>query len=548
MSRHRKPAVDGTGHSAGARTPVAGRSAVFRSTAVLTALAAVSGLLGFGRDAAIAAVFGVDSAVDAYLVAQGLMNLVLALVVAAAAKALIPAVARSVAEGSPRRSDALASTVLTLAVVVLVPAAAAMALAAETVIDVLAPGFPPEVAAEAARLTRIVLLATVLVAATDILAAVCQAHGRFFFSGLQGIPFNLVMIAATVVLGARWGADALAVGFVVGSALRLLVQLPAVRAARVRLRPSMRVRHPDFAEVVRLMPALLLGTALVNVNTLVDRAVGSGEAEGTIAALNFGWRLVTLPYTLLIISLVAALYPVMSTLAAPDRRTELRRTTERALGGVLAVLTPIVVILLVLTDPLVRVFFGRGEFDRAAVEMTATAVSWFALGLVGVATVEVCSRAFYALGDTRTPVTLSVLGMVVNVSGDLIFGRAFGVAGLAAATTASFLLVAVAQVIALHARHRAVQLTALRGSVLRCTLAGLAAGGAAWLITVFLPSPWGAVPADLAVLALAGAGCLAVYLGALGCLGGRELAEFRGMIPLRRRQATRTTNRARPGR
>lgn len=80
---------------------------------------------------------------DAYLVAQGLMNLVLALVVAAAAKALIPAVARSVAEAAPRRSDALASTVLTLAIAVLVPAAAGMALAAEAVIDVLAPGFPP---------------------------------------------------------------------------------------------------------------------------------------------------------------------------------------------------------------------------------------------------------------------------------------------------------------------------------------------------------------------------------------------------------------------
>ena len=538
MSRHTKRAAEGTGTSAGAPTPTAGRSAVLRSTAVLTALAAVSGLLGFARDAAIAAVFGVDSAVDAYLVAQGLMNLVLALAAAAAAKALIPAVSRSVAEGTPRRSDTLASTVLTLAVAVLVPAAVGMALAAETVIDVLAPGFPPEAAAEAARLTRIMLLATVLVAGTDILAAVCQAHGRFFFSGLQGVPFNLVMIVVTVALGARWGADALAIGFVVGSALRLLVQLPAVRAAGVRLRPSLRVRDPGFAEVVRLMPALLLGTALVNVNTLVDRAVGSGEAEGTIAALSFGWRLVTLPYTLLVISLVAALYPAMSALAAPDRRTDLRRTTERALGGVLAVLAPIVALLLVLTEPLVRVSLGRGQFDRMAVEMTATAISWFGLGLVGVAMVEVSSRAFYALGDSRTPVALSVLGMVVNVTGDLLLGRAFGVAGLAAATTASFLVVAGAQVAALHARHRAVELTALRGRLLRCTLAGLVAGGAAWLIAVSLPSSPAAVAADLAVLVLAGTGCLAVYVGALACLGGPELAEFRRMIPRRRRRET----------
>lgn len=511
---------------------------VVRSTALLTALAAVSGLLGFGRDAAIAAVFGVDSAVDAYLVAQGLMNLVLALVAGAIAKALVPTVSRAVAAGEPRRSHPVVGTVLTATVLILVPAAVAMAVAAEAVIAVLAPGFPPEVAAEAARLTRIVLLATVLVAGTDILAAVCQAHGRFFFSGLQGIPFNLAMIGFTVALGARWGGDALAVGFVVGSGLRLLVQLPAVRAARLRLRPSLRVRNRDVIEVLRLVPALLLGTALVNVNTLVDRGVGSGEAEGTISALSFGWRLVTLPYTLLIISLVAALYPTMSALAAPERRSELRWVTGRSLGMVLVVLAPIVVLFLVVTEPLVRVVFGRGAFDARAVEMTATAISWFALGLLGVAVVEVCARTFYALGDTWTPVALAVLGMVVNVIGDLVLGRLFGVAGIAAATTASFLVVATGQAVALHVQHRAVHLGALMGRVLRCAMAAATAGGAAWLLVAALPMSYGELRSDVILVAVAGSGCVAVYFGTLAVLRGPELHEVGAIIArLRRRTA-----------
>lgn len=514
---------------------VGGRADVVRSTALLTALAAVSGVLGFARDAAIAAVFGVDSAVDAYLVAQGLMNLVLALVTAAAAKALVPTVSRAVAEGHPRRADAVASTVLTLAVLVLLPATVAMGLAAETVIGVLAPGFPPEVAAEAARLTRIVLMATLLVAGTDILAAVCQAHGRFFLSGLQGIPFNLVMITFTTVLGARWGADALAAGFVAGSGLRLLIQVPAVRAARVRLRPSLQLRHPEVAAVLRLLPALLLGTALVNVNTLVDRAVGSGEAEGTIAALNFGWRLVTLPYTLIVISLVAALYPNMSALASPGRHEEFSRITERAVGGVLVVLAPIVAVLLVLTEPLVRLLLGRGEFDQTAVDMTTTAVSWFALGLIGIAITEVCSRAFYALGDSRTPLVLAVVAMSVNVVGDLLLGRAFGVAGLAASTTASFLVAAAGQLTALRMSHKVVDLRAVTRRMLRCTLAAAVAGGVGWLVTGSLAAWDGAPRGDLAVLVVAGAGCLIAYAGTLVVLRGPEPAEFRDVLRRRRR-------------
>lgn len=524
----RRGACRAPGASGAAGSP-AGTGRVIRSTAVLTGLAAVSGLLGFGRDVVIAAVFGVDSAVDAYLVAQGLMNLVLALVAGAIAKALVPTVSRSVAEGQQKRTSAVVSTVLTATAAILLPAAALMAVSAEAVIAVIAPGFPSETAQEAARLTRIVLLATVLVAGTDILAAASQAHGRFVFSGLQGIPFNLAMIAFTVLLGARWGGSALAVGFVVGSGLRLATQLPAVRALRLRLRPALRLRDRDVAEVLRLVPALLVGTALVNINTLVDRAVGSGAAEGTIAALSFGWRLVTLPYTLFVISFVAALYPTLSALAGLERREELRRVTGRSVAGVLVLLAPVAGVLLGVAEPLVRLVLGRGQFGADAVGMTSTAVSWFALALIGVAVAEVCSRAFYALGDSRTPVALAVVGMLVNVVGDLLLGPRFGVAGIAAATTASFLLVATGQVVALHARHRALDLRPLSGTLTRCTIAAVSAGATAWFLVQAGAAGAGRQRADLLPVTIAGAASVAVYLGVLVLLRGPELGEVRAM-------------------
>lgn len=520
--------------------PPTGGTAIVRSTALLAVLAAASGVLGFGRDAVIAAVFGVNSAVDAYLVAQGLMNLVLALVADAIARAVVPPVARSVAEGAPQRSHRTVSTTLTVAAAVLLPASALMALNADLVISLLAPGFPPDVAEQAQRLTRLMLIATVLVAGTDILAAVCQAHGRFFYSGVQGIPFNITMIVFTVALGSRWGIDALAVGFVVGSGLRLAVQLPAVRAARLRLRPSLHVRESGFREVVALVPALLVGTALVNVNTLVDRAVGSGQVAGTITALNLGWRLVTLAYTLLIVTLVAALYPAVAALAAPERRAELRRLTGQTLGAVLVVLAPAVAVLLALTEPLVRVAFGRGAFDDTAVRMTSTAIGFFAVALVGIAVAEVASRVFYSLGDSRTPVMLAVIGMAINVVGDLTLGRAIGLPGLAASTTASFLVVAFGQVVALHVRHRAVDLAVLRPRVLHAGLAAVAVAVVLRGLAGLWPMAEGTLTSDLALLATAGVLAVAVYVATLAVQRGPELAEAREL-------AVRLARRARPG-
>lgn len=170
--------------------------------------------------------------------------------------------------------------------------------------------------------------------------------------------------------------------------------------------------------------------------------------------------------------------------------------------------------------------------------MTATAISWFALALLGVAVVEVCSRAFYALGDTRTPVALAVLGMVINVVGDVMLGRLFGVAGIAAATTASFLVVATGQTIALHVRHRAVHLGALMRRVLRCAVAAAAAGGAAWSLVMALPGSTGGLRGDIVVLAVSGSGCIAVYVGTLAALRGPELHEVGAIVArLRRRSA-----------
>ena len=122
---------------------------------------------------------------------------------------------------------------------------------------------------------------------------------------------------------------------------------------------------------------------------------------------------------------------------------------------------------------------------------------------------------------------LSVHGMVVNVGRDLLLGRVFVVAGLAAATTASFLLVASAeQVVALHARHRAVKLAAVCGR-LGALRAGRVGRRRRRLAHRRLRTRVnGSVPTDLAVLALAGAGCLAFCIGTLACLGGPQLAEF----------------------
>lgn len=513
---------------AGGRQGRRGRVAL--SAALVTGLVGLSQLLGFVRDAVNAWAFGAGSGYDAYLVAQGLMNLVLGLIGGAMAKATVPTVSRAAERGRAPSGLHSARVGLTVATCVLAAGSVVMWVAAPVIVAALAPGFDTATAATAVELTRIVVVASLFIAGTNILAATAQAHRRFFAAGVQGVPFNLAMIAAAVLFGQAFGVRAIAVGFVVGSALRLLIQIPPVRRLGMPLRPSFDVRDEGFREMSRLVPLLLVGSALGNVNTLVDRAVGSMVGTGVISALSYGYRLVQLPYALLVVALATVLYPSFGSVSLASRRPELRRLVQRGISMLVVLLLPIVALLVVAGRYLVIVLFGRGDFTDTAVGATTTAVAWFAAGLVGLGVREILARASYALGDARAPVGSAVVGMVVNVVGDVLLGPRFGVAGLAVATTVSLFVAASLLALLLSRRHDAVRLRALVPvAAISTGAAALAAMAALGVLTV-ARSGLGAGdrPGTLGALALVTAAAvplLAVYTALLALARRPELSE-----------------------
>ncbi|MDF9276965.1 murein biosynthesis integral membrane protein MurJ [Arthrobacter sp. EH-1B-1] len=465
-----------------------GGKSISRAAVLVAGLTAVSTLLGFLRDVVIAAIFGAGAELDAYLVAQGLMNIVLGLVAYAMARSATPVVSREAAvEDGNCRGHTGFDVAFTLTMVVLGIGGVVMAIFAGPVASLLAPGFDAETTATAATLTRIVLVATVLVAGTDLLAALAQSHGRFAWASLQGVPFNLIMIAAAGLFGPRYGIAALAVGFVVGSGARLLLQLPPLRSLGTRVRPRLQLKDPGFREIAVLVPAMLVGSAVGNVNTLVDRAVGSTLEEGAITALSYGWRLVNLPEQLLIASLLVPLYPAIS--ASVRDLTELRRLVNRGLSVTVTILVPLCVVLAVAAEPLVEVAFGRGAFSPEDIEATATAVLWYAPALLALGIRQVVVSTAYALGDARAPVVISVLAMVVNVVGDILLAPVMGVAGIALATSASLVLAAVANAWLLRSRHDGVNLREAFVLLLRAALLAAVAGAVGVVLASLVAGP-----------------------------------------------------------
>ncbi|WNB85828.1 murein biosynthesis integral membrane protein MurJ [Cellulomonas sp. ATA003] len=467
-----------------------GRWSIARAAVLVTGLTALSTLLGFARDVVLGAVFGAGAGLDAYLVAQGLMSIVLALIAGAMARSVTPVTAReAAAETDGCTGHRGFDVALTLTLAVLGVGGVLMGIFVGPVTAVLAPGFDDAQAATVQSLTRIVLVATVLVAGTNLLAALAQAHGRFAWSSLEGVPFNLVMVAAAGLFGPRYGVTALAVGFVVGSGARLLLQVIPLRALGTPVRARWDTRDAAFREIARLAPPMMVGSALANVNTLVDRAFASTLTDGSITALSYGWRLVNLPEALLIASLLVPLYPALG--AAAGDPAEVRRLVGRGLSVTVTLLVPLCVVLALVAVPAVDVAFGHGAFDADDVAATATAVVWFTPGLLALGCRQVVVRASYAVGDSRSPVTVAVGGMVLNVVGNVVLTPVMGLSGIALATSVSLVAAAVANGWLLRRRHRGLDGRPVIALLLRAVVlaaAGTAAGLAVRAVAVELPA------------------------------------------------------------
>lgn len=180
---------------------------------LVSVVTAASRVTGFARDAVTAAVFGAGADLDAYLVAGQVPNVLIAFLGTATVTAALPTISRRVRSGEVAAAHRLVRTLCAAVGTVLALASLALAVAAPALVRLAAPGFGADQAALAGGLARVLLVSTVLVAGTNVVSALLQAHRRFFWPAAVGIVFNAAVVAVALLVGRRAGVAALAWGW-----------------------------------------------------------------------------------------------------------------------------------------------------------------------------------------------------------------------------------------------------------------------------------------------------------------------------------------------
>ena len=216
-----------------------------------------------------------------------------------------------------------------------------------------------------------------------------------------------------LVLAEPLGIYGLAIGAAAGAFMHLLVQLPGLVQVRMQFRPALDLAHEGVREVGRLMVPRMLGLGVIQASLLVNVVLASWLEEGSLAYLDYAWLLTMLPLGIFAMAISTAVFPTLAEQSALDRFEELRNTFLASLRLILYLTIPCSVGLLLLGEPIVRLLLQRGDFTPEATSATAYALSFFALGLAGHATIEIVNR-FYAPHDTRTPVAVAFCAFLLN--------------------------------------------------------------------------------------------------------------------------------------
>ncbi len=472
---------------------------VARSAGTVGAATLLSRVLGLVREQVMATFFGAGFATDAFNVAFRIPNLLRDLFAEGAmSAAFVPTFTEYHEKRGTQAAWELGAQVFLALSMVLAAVVLVGWLAAPWIVPVFAPGFGevPGKLGLTVWLTRIMLPFLPAVALAAACMGMLNARGRFAIPALAPSLLNLGMIVVGVGLipvmrrAGQPAIVAMAIGVLAGGIVQLLFQLPSLFGLGFRLR----LVRPLFSEGVRRVGGLMLpatiGLAATQLNLMVTTIIASMLAQGSVSWLWYAYRLMQLPIGVFGVALATVSLPALSRAAVADDMPLLKRTFTATLRLVFLLTIPAALWLAVTSTPIIALLYEHGRFSAGDTDRTAIALIMYCIGLPAFAAVGIVSRAFYAMGDTKTPVKVSFASVALNLVLNLALMRPMGHAGLALATALTSMFSLVQLLLYLRRRigafaFRATLTTTLRiaaaaGLAALVVGAGLRAAGTAW--------------------------------------------------------------------
>lgn len=520
-----------------ARPDVSERESVSQAAGTVGFYTLLSRILGLIRDVVVARFFGSGMAADAFFVAFRIPNLLRRLLAEGSLTiAFIPVFTEYLTVKTREDAFQLARAVLTLLSLVLALVTILGILLSPWIVRIQAFGFGGSGMKYelTVLLTRITFPYIFLVSIVAFFMGILNSLRHFAAPAAAPIFLNVGIIGATLWISPHFEQPivGVAIGVIIGGVLQVALQIPWLVRKGVPLMPCWLPRHPGVKTIAFLMLPAIFGSAIYQLNQFLGTLLASFLPEGSVSWLYYADRIVQFPLGVFAIAISTAALPSLSKQAAAKDLSDFKDTLSHALRLVFFITIPSMVGMIILRVPITRVFFQRGAFDAVSTEMTAVALLFYSVGLWAFSANRVMISAFYAFQDTKTPVKVAAVALVVNGVLSLLLMGPMKHGGLALAVSVASGLQFCLLVLLLHKRGGIFDWRPLVESALRSLVASVFMG----VVIFYLNEVWGkrlasasflAAAAELAVITVIGAVVFFMTARALRCT---ELSFISGLF------------------
>lgn len=388
---------------------------IARSTLMVMGAFAAAKVISLAQTFIIARQVGLGTEWDAYVSANRVPELLFVLISGGAlSHAFIPIFAGYLAQGETQKAWRTAAHVINTLFVTTLLASILVFIFSPQIVNSIAPGFDPAGQQRTMDVMRILLISTLIFSVSGIAMGILQSHNHFLLPALAPIMFDVGILIGIIFLLRPLGVHGIALGAILGAAMHLGIQVPGLIRFRMRWWPELGLRDPVLWRVIRLMLPRVAGLGVFSLNFLVMNNIASRLGTGAVSALDWGWRIMQIPETLIGTAMGTVIFPTLAALSELGDESGKRTAMSGALRFILIATIPSAIGLIVIGQPLISLLEG-GAFDASASALVYSTLRFFALGLVVHSALEIVARSFYADKDTMTPLWAALGGAAINL-------------------------------------------------------------------------------------------------------------------------------------
>jgi len=490
-----------------------------KSTFLVTIFILAGQCLAFVTQIVIAAFFGADANMDAFLAANAAPQYLMAALIGSIGLILIPVFVEYAAAGREEEAWQVASTVINFCLLAFGLFTVIGIVFADVILRCIAPGLSGATHSMAVKIALVAWPGILFLTAISLLTSVYQSQLRFVWPAavpVLGAAANLVMIA---VFSRWWGVVGLAVATTCGLILQTSLLVPIVtRSGHYRL--ALDWRHPGVARILTLLAPLVFVNIISKATPVVERFLASSMPEGSISHLNYAFSLSAVVAMILSTGITTVIFPSMAVNAASNDMEGFRRNVSSSLRYMWLMVAPAAALGIALALPLASAFYLRGRFDAADAMAVAGLLQIYLLSLIGACLGNITGRSFIALKDTRTIAVIGSLESVAYLFYTYHLAGTFGTAGVAWGFVILYNVSFLWQAFVIRYKTGNVGGRTVVDSFARIGLAAIVAGIMAWFLSNLSSNSWGQL-----VL-----GSVAGVIGYIAVLFALKVSEARSLL------------------